>query len=81
MREARISNRVIQASGGGWEYEANQRHLDLRIQETGAHGMSVLTHPGGERKTVEEEEQSAEMLRTGDQVQSGCCQGELSGSR
>ena len=35
VREARILNRVIRVTDGGWEYEADQRHVDLIIQETG----------------------------------------------
>ena len=46
VREARILNRVIRVSGSGWEYDADQRHADLIIQETGAHGMSILTLEG-----------------------------------
>ena len=64
MNEARILNRVIRVSGSVWEYEVDQRHADLIIQEAGAHGMSVLTHPGGENKAVEEVE-SPELVGTG----------------
>ena len=31
VKEARILNRVIRVNGGGWEYEADQRHADLII--------------------------------------------------
>ena len=48
VKEARILNRIIRMTRGGWEYEANQRHADLIIKEAGAAGMSSLTHPGGE---------------------------------
>ena len=41
-------------------YEADQRHADLIIQETGASKLSALSHPGGEKKVIEEEEQSEE---------------------
>ena len=62
MREARILNRIIRVTADGWEYEADQRHAELIMQETGAESMIVLTHPGGEKKTTEEE-QSDEMVR------------------
>jgi hypothetical protein len=60
-REERILNRVIRVSESGWEYEADQRHADLIIRETGADKLSVLSHPGGDKKTIEEEEQSEEL--------------------
>ena len=62
VREARILNRVIRVTPQGWEYEADQRHADLIIQETGAANMSSLTHPGGEEKMLEEEEKSVELV-------------------
>ena len=61
VQEARILNRVIRVTDDGWEYEADQRHSDLIIRETGADKMSGLTHPGGEKKQVEEQEKSEEL--------------------
>ena len=49
-KEERILNRIIRATESGWEYEADQRHADLIIQETGTSGMSNLTHLGGDKK-------------------------------
>ena len=60
-REERILNRVIRVSENGWEYEADQRHADLIIRETGADKMSTLSHPGGDKKVIEEEEKSDEL--------------------
>ena len=34
VKEARILSRVIRVSDRGWEYETDQRHADLIIQET-----------------------------------------------
>ena len=34
-KEERILNRVIRVNGEGWEYEADQGHADLIIQEAG----------------------------------------------
>ena len=56
IREARILNRIIRVTPQGWEYEADQRHADLIIQETGAADKSPLTHPGGDKKVLEEKE-------------------------
>ena len=61
IREARILNRVIRVTPQGWEYEADQRHADLIIQETGASDKSTLSHPGGDKKVLEEEGDSKEL--------------------
>ncbi len=60
-QEERILNRVIRVTKQGLEYEADQRHADLIIQETGASKLSALSHHGGDKKTIEEEEQSEEL--------------------
>ena len=60
-REERSQNRVIRVSEDGWEYEADHRHADLIIRETGADKLSPLSHPGGDKKTIETEEQSYEL--------------------
>ena len=62
VREARILNRIIRVTSQGWEYEADQRHADLIIQETGAFSKSTLSHPGGDKKTLEEESDSRELV-------------------
>lgn len=61
MKEAKILNRVIRVTDQGWEYEADQRHADLIIQETGASSRGTLSHPGGEKRTLEEEAASKEL--------------------
>ena len=45
----------------GWEYEADQRHADLIIREAGVENKSSLTHPGGDKKTIDEEDDSTEL--------------------
>ena len=60
-KEERILNRVIRVTSEGWEYEADQRHADLIIQEMGASKMSTLSHPGGDKKVIEDEEKSEEL--------------------
>ena len=62
VKEARTLNRVIRVTDHGWEYEADQRHADLIIQETGAASKGTLSHPGGEKKTLEEEAESKELV-------------------
>ena len=61
VREARILTRVIRISPEGWEYEADQRHADLIIQELGPSCKGTLSHPGGDKKTLEEEGVSKEL--------------------
>ena len=46
----------------GWEYEADQRHAVLIIQQMGAASMGTLTHPGGEKRALEEEAISEELV-------------------
>lgn len=62
LREARTLNRILRVAEDGWEYEADQRHADLIVQETGADGTSTLTHPGGDKKVMEEEDKSEELV-------------------
>ena len=62
VKEARILNRVIRVIAQGWEYEADQRHADLIIQETGASSRGTLSHPGGEKMALEEEAASKELV-------------------
>ena len=52
---------MIRVSEDGWEYEADQRHADLIVRETGADKMSTLSHPGGDKKAIEEEGRSDEL--------------------
>ena len=59
--EARILNRVIRVTESGSAYEAAQRHADLTVCETGAEKMSGLSHPGGDKKGIEEEDKSSEL--------------------
>ena len=62
VTEARILNRIIRRTDAGWEYEADQRHADLIVKETGADKASTLSHPGGEKKAIEEEERTEELV-------------------
>ena len=62
VREARILNRVIRITPEGWEYEADQRHADPIIRETGASCKGTLSHQGGDKKTLEEEGVSKELV-------------------
>ena len=56
VREARILNMIIRVTNECWGYEVGQRHADLIVQETGAIKMGSLTHPGGGKQVVIEED-------------------------
>ena len=62
VSEARILNRVIRITPSGWEYEVDQRHVDLIIAEMGVESMSSLTHPGGDKNVIAEEDNSIELI-------------------
>ena len=46
----------------GWEYEADQRHADLIVKETGADKMSTLTHPGGDKLIIVPEGETGSLV-------------------
>ena len=52
VRETRILTHIIRVTGEEWEYEADQRHADLIIKETGAEKKSCPPHPGGDKQVV-----------------------------
>ena len=54
VQEARILNRVIRVTERGWEYEADQRHRDLIVQQLGLTSARPVSAPGSEEKGGEE---------------------------
>ena len=44
--EGKILNCVVRASGSGWKYECDQRHVEVLIDEFGLLGAKPLTTPG-----------------------------------
>ena len=59
--EARILNRAIRVTPDGWEYEADQRHVDL-VKEIGVDKMSTLTPPGGDKEVMRKEEETEALV-------------------
>ena len=59
--EASVLNRVVRATEDGWEYEADQRHIDLLISGMGLEGAKAVTAPGEDEKQWEEEENAVEL--------------------
>ena len=44
--EARLLNRVVKVTREGWEFEPDQRHADLIVQELQLTGANGVTSPG-----------------------------------
>ena len=56
VREGRVLNRIIRVTEDGWEYEADQRHADILIDELGLKGANSVQTPCEEEKSWEREE-------------------------
>ena len=58
VAEAKILNRVIRAVPGGWEYECDQRHVEIILEELQMQECKPVSTPGVEevlKRTVEQE--------------------------
>ena len=63
--EAKISNRVIRAFPEGWEYECDQRHIEIILEELQLVGCKPLGTPGFEevlKRTPDEDAYGSEPL-------------------
>jgi len=65
LKEARVLNRVIRFTKGGYRYEADPRHAEVLWRDLGIGGEKPLSSPGAKPKEgkVEEEELSEEETR------------------
>ena len=54
--EARLLNRVVKVTREGWEFDPDQRHADLIVQELQLTGANGVTSPGesGSREKMDE---------------------------
>ena len=59
--EARVLNRIVRATEDGWEYEADQRHIEMLIDGLGLGQAKGVCTPGEEEKKWEEEENKEEL--------------------
>ena len=59
-------NRIVRATEGGWEYEADQRHVDIILSDLGSAGANPVSTPSEDEKAWEKEENEKEM--TGDRA-------------
>ena len=55
-QETRILNRIIRVTTEGWEYEADQRHADMIIQEMGLTKANSVKTPGEDEPSWKMEE-------------------------
>ena len=60
-REVRILNRVVRAVKGGWEYEADQRHAEMIVEELGLREAKGVGAPGEDEMKWEVEENDEEL--------------------
>ena len=42
----KILNRMIRDTSSGWEYECDERHVEVLVEELGLFGAKPLTTPG-----------------------------------
>merc|ERR1712240_122372 len=56
-REARVLNRILRVTEDGWEYEPDQRHIDLLIDGLGLRKAKSVSTPGEDEKWELEENQ------------------------
>ena len=54
--EARVLNRIVRVTSDGWEYEPDQRHIDMLIESLGLGQAKSVSSPGEEEKKWEAEE-------------------------
>ena len=53
LKEARVLNRIVRWTPNGWEYEHDQRHSELIIQELGLEAAKPAESPGEKAKVWE----------------------------
>ena len=51
VKESKILNRVVRATNEGWEYESDQRHVEIIVEQLGVANMKPLSTPGVEETT------------------------------
>eukprot|EP00973_Karenia_brevis_P065574 9115587-Karenia_brevis.AAC.1 len=55
VSEARVLNRILRVTEKGWEYEPDQRHAELIVEELGLTGANPVDTPGEKMKPHEKE--------------------------
>jgi hypothetical protein len=65
VKEERILNRIIRITPEGWELEADQRHVDIMVEQMNLKGAKGVASPSEEEKRWEQEE-NCELLQDAD---------------
>ena len=48
VTEGKILNRIVRATASGWDYECDQRHVEVLIEELGLKHAKPLSSPGAD---------------------------------
>ena len=51
LREVKILNRVLRATSEGWEYECDQRQVEIMLEQLELTQAKLLSSPGVEETT------------------------------
>ena len=46
VSEARVLNRIVRCLAEGWEIEADQRHVDIKVRDVGLSDAKPVSTPG-----------------------------------
>ena len=60
VRESKILNRVVRATKDGWEYESDQRHVEIIVEQLKVSEIKPLSTPGVEDTTDSKNAQALE---------------------
>ena len=61
VREARVLNRIWRIANSGWEYEPDQRHAEMIVEQLGLKEAKSVETPTEEEKKWEAEENAQEL--------------------
>ena len=61
VREARVLNRILRITERGWEYEPDQRHAEMIVEQLGLKDAKAVETPTEEENKWEAEEDEQEL--------------------
>ena len=59
-REGKVLNQIIRVDKDGWFFEADQRHVEIMINQMGVEEAKASATPGEDAKPCEKEEDAVE---------------------